>query len=170
MFTYNMLNVSNDNSKYGSCVASVSLKLVGLVSYVKLPYVISLESAGCEILRNDACAMEGHSPSVNTSEHQKEMSLFPMVFYPYSHSKLLTRCEKSKDVHLFAKFACAWMFPVCRRNGTVLPPCRSLCSGEYRLLVSLIYCSRMLCIISLTVAVLLILYVIVAHKCCCLIE
>ena len=89
---------------------------------------MSSEYVGCEFQKNDKCAMEGHSPAVKPVLKTRREKLFPLVFSPEYNR---TRCERTKDVHLVAKFACAWMFPVCRRNGTVLPPCRSLCLGKY---------------------------------------
>ena len=95
---------------------------------------MSSVSVGCALQRNDRCAMEGHSPAVESIANNRLLKtrrekMFPLVFSPEYNR---TRCERTKDVHLVAKFACAWMVPVCRRSGTVLPPCRSLCLGEYR--------------------------------------
>ena len=40
----------------------------------------------------------------------------------------LKNCHWDRD--LVARFACTYYFPPCSTKDTVLPPCRSLCTGE----------------------------------------
>ena len=51
----------------------------------------------------------------------------------------LKNCNWDRD--LVARFACAYYFPPCSENGTVLPPCRSLCTG-YDFILPLTFCMQ----------------------------
>ncbi|KAI0234406.1 hypothetical protein LSAT2_015304 [Lamellibrachia satsuma] len=90
-----------------------------------------IESSGCEILKIDACASVGYSPVVrmpNRFQHQTQGDAYvaARANFLLGDSRLVN-CHWDRD--LVARFACTYYIPPCSGNGTVLPPCRSLCTA-----------------------------------------
>ena len=91
---------------------------------------------GCEVLTIGACAKIGYSGAVrmpNSLGDQSQDEAYVRAKEEFLLDIDPDEVERS-DRHLlnsdlFAMFACAYYFPPCTQNGTVVPPCRALCEG-----------------------------------------
>ena len=76
----------------------------------------------------------GYTPAVRMPNQRTQHATyidarqaFRIGVHPDQDSRL-NNCN-NWDRDLVDRFACAYYFPPCSENGTVLPPCRSLCTG-----------------------------------------
>ena len=94
------------------------------------------EQVGCEVLKIGACAKIGYSGAVRMPNYFGDRTQDEA--YVRAKEEFLLDIDPHEDKRsgghllnrdLVALFACAYYFPPCTKNGTVVPPCRTLCEG-----------------------------------------